>query len=197
MTSKKTSDAGIFLWMVYQTMQKMNLDAAAIFASVHLPDQAPDKFVRRDNSTQSRFWHAAAEISRDQNVGLHVGINIPAFRGQVIEYLFLSSPTFGEGLKRTIRYQALLTDAMSFKLIVIDQTTAIISGLSHPIRHYLECAIGILLNFFKYMSKTHSLQLKSACLIQKLQHKKNILKHGVVLSNSDKQMVIFALINNY
>ncbi|MBH2001193.1 MAG: AraC family transcriptional regulator [Moraxellaceae bacterium] len=153
MTSKKTSDAGIFLWMVYQTMQKMNLDAAAIFASVHLPDQAPDKFVRRDNSTQSRFWHAAAEISRDQNVGLHVGINVPAFRGQVIEYLFLSSPTFGEGLKRTIRYQALLTDAMSFKLIVIDQTTAIISGLSHPIRHYLECAIGILLNFFKYMSE--------------------------------------------
>ena len=153
MTSRKTSDAGIFLWMVYQTMQKMNLDAAAIFASVHLPDQAPDKFVRRDNSTQSRFWHAAAEISRDQDVGLHVGINVPAFRGQVIEYLFLSSPTFGEGLKRTIRYQALLTDAMSFKLIVIDQTTAIISGLSHPIRHYLECAIGILLNFFKYMSE--------------------------------------------
>ncbi|WP_288402657.1 AraC family transcriptional regulator [uncultured Acinetobacter sp.] len=153
MISKKTSDAGIFLWMVYQTMQKMNLDAAAIFASVHLPDQPPDKFVRRDNSTQSRFWQAAAEISQDSDIGLHVGSNVPAFRGQVIEYLFLSSPTFGDGLKRTIRYQALLTDAMSFKLLFKNETTAIISGLNHPIRHYLECAIGILLIFFKYMSE--------------------------------------------
>ena len=40
--------------MVYQTMQKMDLDAANIFASVHLPDQPPDKSVSRDNSTQRR-----------------------------------------------------------------------------------------------------------------------------------------------
>ncbi|ENX13243.1 hypothetical protein F895_02544 [Acinetobacter sp. CIP 64.2] len=153
MTSRKTSDAGIFLWMVYQTMQKMDLDAAAIFARVHLPDQPPDKFVRRDNATQQRFWQAAQQISQDSDIGLHIGANIPPFRGQVIEYLFLSSPTFGEGLKRTIRYQALLTDAMSFQLDLISETTATISGLNHPVRHYLECAIGILLNFFKYISE--------------------------------------------
>lgn len=153
MHSRKTSDAGIFLWMVYQTMQKMDLDAAAIFASVHLPDQPPDKFVRRDNSTQQRFWQAAEQISHDQDIGLHVGANVPAFRGQVIEYLFLSSPTFGEGLKRTVRYQALLTDAMSFKLDESNSDYMIISGLTHPVRHYLECAIGIFLNFFKYISQ--------------------------------------------
>lgn len=152
MTSRKTSDAGIFLWMVYQTMQKMDLDAAAIFASVHLPDQPPDKFVRRDNSTQQRFWKAAEDISHDGDIGLHVGANVPPFRGQVVEYLFLSSPTFGEGLQRTIRYQALLTDAMSFELDIINQHTIKISGLNHPVRHYLECAIGILLNFFKYIT---------------------------------------------
>ncbi|ENX56047.1 MULTISPECIES: AraC family transcriptional regulator [Acinetobacter] len=152
MTSKKTSDAGIFLWMVYQTMQKMNLDAAAIFARVHLPDQPPDKFVRRDNATQQRFWQAAEQISHDPDIGLHVGHNVPPFRGQVIEYLFLSSATFGEGLKRTIRYQALLTDAMSFNLEMINEHRVMISGLNHPVRHYLECAIGILLNFFKYIS---------------------------------------------
>ncbi|ENX43115.1 AraC family transcriptional regulator [Acinetobacter sp. NIPH 2100] len=152
MTSRKTSDAGIFLWMVYQTMQMMDIDAAAIFARVHLPDQPPDKFVRRDNSTQQRFWKAAVEISKDLDIGLHIGANVPAFRGQVIEYLFLSSPTFGEGLKRTMRYQALLTDAMSFNLDMINEDTVMISGLNHPVRHYLECAIGILLNFFKYIS---------------------------------------------
>lgn len=154
MSSENTSDAGVFLWMVYQTMQKMNLDAATIFASVHLPDQPPDKFVRRDNSTQQRFWRAAEETSQDQDIGLHVGANVPPFRGQVIEYLFLSSPTFGEGLQRTMRYQALLTNAMSFKL-KLDGNTVSISGLNHPVRHYLECAIGILLNFFKYISENN------------------------------------------
>ena len=53
--SKKSSDAGIFLWMTYQTMQNMGLDAASIFASVNLPNQPPDKNIRRDNSTQNRF----------------------------------------------------------------------------------------------------------------------------------------------
>ncbi|WP_109440576.1 AraC family transcriptional regulator [Acinetobacter haemolyticus] len=152
MTSTKTSDAGIFLWMVYQTMQKMDLDAAAIFASVHLPDQPPDRQVRRDNSTQQRFWSAAEHISHDPDIGLHVGAKIPALRGQVVEYLFLSSPNFGEGLQRTIRYQALLTDAMSFQLEYDGGNTARLTGLNHSVRHYLECAIGILLNFFKYIS---------------------------------------------
>ena len=65
----------------------------------------------------------------------------------------MSSPTFGEGLKRTVRYQALLTDAMSFKLDESNSDYMIISGLTHPVRHYLECAIGIFLNFFKYISQ--------------------------------------------
>ncbi|MFP0264342.1 helix-turn-helix domain-containing protein [Acinetobacter pittii] len=119
--SKNSSDAGIFLWMTYQTMQQMGLDAASIFASVNLPNQPPDKNIRRDNSTQQRFWTAAEEISEDPDIGLHVGNQMPAFRGLVIEYLFLSSSTFGEGLQRALR-------------------------------HYLECGIGIFLNFFKYIT---------------------------------------------
>lgn len=149
--SKKPSDAGVFLWMTYQTMQNMGLDAASIFASVNLPDQPPDKNVRRDNSTQNRFWSAAEQISDDPDIGLHVGIRMPAFRGLVTEYLFLSSPTFGEGLKRALRYQAILTDVFDLSLEV-DGDTAILSGFEHPVRHYLDCAIGIFLAFFKYIT---------------------------------------------
>ncbi|MDU6285737.1 MAG: AraC family transcriptional regulator, partial [Acinetobacter sp.] len=83
--SKNSSDAGIFLWMTYQTMQQMGLDAASIFASVNLPNQPPDKNIRRDNSTQHRFGTAAEEISEDPDIGLHVGSQMPAFRGLVIE----------------------------------------------------------------------------------------------------------------
>ena len=58
------------------------------FASVNLPNQPPDKTIRRDNSTQYRFWNAAEIISKDQDIGLHVGSQMPVFRGLVIEYLF-------------------------------------------------------------------------------------------------------------
>lgn len=149
--SKESSDAGMFLWMVYQTMQKMGMDVASIFASVNLPDQPPVKTVRRNNSTQNRFWSAAEEISQNPDIGLHIGVNMPVFRGLVIEYLFLSSPNFGEGLARFLRYQKILTDVFELSLTV-EGDTAVLSGLEHPVRHYLECAIGIMLTFFRYIS---------------------------------------------
>lgn len=151
MPASKASDAGVFLWMTYQTMQRMGLDAASIFASVNLPDQPPDKTVRRDNATQRRFWDAAVQVSRDTDIGLHVGASMPPFRGQVIEYLFLSSPTFGEGLQRNLRYQAILTSAFHMGLR-IDGEQAVLTGVQHPVRHYLECAIGAFVSFFKYIS---------------------------------------------
>lgn len=152
MIENKSSDAGIFLWMTHQTMQQMGLDAAAIFASVHLPDQPPDKTIRRANSTQKRFWQAAENISADPYIGLHVGMNMPIFRGQVFEYLFLSSPTFGAGLERILKYQKVLSSA--FHLEVKQQNEQIcLAGFQHPVRHYQDCAISLLITFFRYMSE--------------------------------------------
>lgn len=145
------SDAGIFLWMTYQALQRAGLDQAAIFARVNLPDEPPDPRARRDNSTQHRFWTAAERISGDPDIGLHVGGFMPPFRGQVLEYLFLSSPTFGEGLHRALRYGSLLTSAV--KLTVrVENSSAVISGFSHPVRHYLECAVSVFLSFFRHVT---------------------------------------------
>jgi len=149
--NSRTTDAGIFLWLIYPTLCDMGLDAAAILASVNLPNQPPDKSVRRANDTQQRFWAAAAQISDDPDIGLHVGAQMPTFRGQVVEYLFLSSATFGDGLQRTLRYQALLTSAFQMQLY-IDGDDAVLTGIQHPVRHYVECAIGVFLKFFQYIS---------------------------------------------
>lgn len=146
------SDNGIFLWMAYQAMQKAGLDSAAIFASVNMPDELPDPQARRDNSTQQRFWRAAERISDDPDVGLHLGSHMPLFRGQVLEYLFLSSPTFGEGLRRASHYNRLLTDALQIVLRE-EGKTAVLSGLTHPVRHYLECATAIFLQFLRHVSE--------------------------------------------
>lgn len=146
------TDAGIFLWMTYQAMQKAGLDSAAIFASVNMPDAPPDPQARRENATQQRFWNAAERISGDPDIGLRIGGLMPPFRGQVLEYLFLSSPTFGEGLQRALRYNRLLTDAMAITLRV-EGDTAIFGGLTHPVRHYLECAVSIFLGFLRHVTE--------------------------------------------
>ncbi|MCD6059887.1 MAG: AraC family transcriptional regulator [Moraxellaceae bacterium] len=145
------SDSGIFLWMTWQAMQRAGLDSAAIFASVNLPDAPPDPQARRDNATQKRFWDAAERISGNADVGLHVGAHMPPFRGQVMEYLFLSSPTFGEGLTRALRYHRLLTDALPLNLRV-EGETAILHGLEHPVRHYLEVALCVFLQFWRHVT---------------------------------------------
>ncbi len=146
-----TSDNGIFLWMTWQAMRQAGLDCAAIFGSVNMPDAPPDQNQRRENSTQHRFWRAAERVSGDPDIGLHIGGLMPPFRGQVLEYIFLSSPDFGEGLRRAIRYQRLLTDAMQVSLHV-EGDVAVIRGLVHPVRHYLECAIAIFLQFFGHVT---------------------------------------------
>lgn len=138
--------------MTYQAMSRAGLDCAAIFASVGMPDEPPDQSLRRENSTQRRFWQAAETISGDPDVGLHIGGLMPPFRGQVIEYLFLSSPSFGEGLRRASRYNRLLTDALRMELRV-EGSVAVIHGLEHPVRHYLECAVAIFLAFFRQVTE--------------------------------------------
>lgn len=149
--ARYASDNGIFLWMTWQAMQRAGLDSAAIFASVNLPDAPPDPLARRDNATQLRFWNAAERISGDPDIGLHIGALMPPFRGQVLEYLFLSSPTFGEGLQRALRYHRLLTDALDLRLTVSGDN-ACLEGFTHPGRHYVECALCILLGFFRHVT---------------------------------------------
>lgn len=146
-----TSDNGVFLWMTWQAMHQAGLDCAAIFASVNMPDEAPDQSIRRENSTQRRFWCAAEQVSGDSDIGLHIADLMPPFRGQVLEYLFMSSPDFGEGLGRAIRYQGLLTNAMQLTLHV-ENNVAVISGIEHPVRHYLECFVVILMRFLGHVT---------------------------------------------
>ncbi len=151
MSQAPASDNGIFLWMTYQAMTRAGLDCAAIFASIGMPDEPPDQSERRINSPQQRFWGAAQQVSGDPHIGLHVGELMPPFRGQVLEYLFLSSSTFGDGLQRALRYNRLMTDALQLQLR-IEGNEAVLSGLEHTERHYLECATLIVLRFLQQVS---------------------------------------------
>ncbi|ARU54731.1 AraC family transcriptional regulator [Oleiphilus messinensis] len=149
--NENTHEAGLFLNYVYHALGQMGMDRAAIFASVNLPDEPPDPLVRRDNSTQARFWHAAEDITGDSDIGLHVGRYLPVFRGHIFEYLFLSSATFEEGLRAVIRYGVLFTNTLNLNLH-IEEGAAILSGFSHPVRHYLECFLPSIVNFLRFVT---------------------------------------------
>ncbi|MBX9755517.1 MAG: AraC family transcriptional regulator, partial [Pseudomonadaceae bacterium] len=53
---------------------------------------------RYPHMAQVLFWKAAAEECGEEHVGLHLAQHLPAFHGLLLEYMFLSSETFGDGL---------------------------------------------------------------------------------------------------
>ncbi|WP_281645587.1 AraC family transcriptional regulator [Parendozoicomonas sp. Alg238-R29] len=110
-------DAGILVKMAHQGFINAGIDASAIYERCGITRRhIEDPQVRTPHDAQTIFWQACEDVTGDKHIGLHLGQNIPVFRGQVIEYLFLSSPTFEEGLNRALNYQRLLSDAVTAKV---------------------------------------------------------------------------------
>ncbi|ESK53607.1 hypothetical protein F990_03282 [Acinetobacter tjernbergiae DSM 14971 = CIP 107465] len=153
--SKIRSDAGVFPWLTYLAMKDMGLDTDAIFSSVNFLEHSlniPNKNVRYDNHIQEKFWATAEKVSANKDIGLVVGGLMPVLRGDLFGYVFLSSSTFGQALNTTIKYYQLFTSAFDVLKLEIKGEEAYLIGLEHPVRHYLECAISVLLSYLKHVS---------------------------------------------
>lgn len=150
-------DAGFLIRLAYQGMENMGIDAGEVLKRIGLSyQQIQAKDLRTPHSAQQVFWNAIEDISQDPDIGLHLGEHLPVFRGQVIEYLFLSSPSFGEGLKRALDYQRLISDAVQATLHVSDtDDIAYLSnpGISSSIKHLIVCVILGVLKFFDYVTE--------------------------------------------
>ena len=149
-------DAGVLVRLAYQGMEAMGVDSAEVLKRIGLSyQQIQSKDLRTPHSAQKLFWSAMEDISGDADIGLHLGENLPVFRGQVIEYLFLSSPNFGEGLKRALNYQRLISDAVQATLHIEESNPE--AYLSNPglaaIRHLLVCVMMGVLKFFRHITE--------------------------------------------
>lgn len=112
------TDAGTLVRLAYQGLVNLGIDANEVLKRSGLkPEQLYKSNLRTQFSAQPGFWQAAVELSNDPCIGLHIGEKMPVYKGQILEYLFLSSTTFGEGLRRNINYQRLVSDALQGKLI--------------------------------------------------------------------------------
>ena len=147
-------DAGVMLRLIYQAMKRKGIDTDAIFARLGVDeDYVYTEQLRTPHSAQLYFWQVVEDVSGDSDAGLHLGQLLPAYKGQVLEYLFLSSPTFGEGLRRAQNYQRLLSDAANTDFFIEgDEACMVLDAASSEVsrlRHFNECFVQGLITFFR------------------------------------------------
>lgn len=122
---------------------------------------------RFPHAAQAQFWKAAADECGEEHVGLYLAGHLPAFHGLLLEYLFLSSGTFGEGLRHALRYVRLLSDTLNAQLDV-EAERAVLSLGQHggSNRHFPEMLAGAVIRLFHALTegqfKPHEVQLMHA-----------------------------------
>ena len=152
------TDASVVLRFGYQAIRRAGLPTEEILTKAGVALNQVDTNTRTHLNAQYAFWIAAEEVSKDPDIGLHLGEHLPLYRGQVIEHLFISSATFGEGLKRALAYQRLISDALQARLVVDENGCYLTNGeqsFSDNIvnRHFSECALSGILRFFKFITE--------------------------------------------
>lgn len=152
------TDASVVLRLGYQAIRRAGLPTEELLTKAGVALNQVEANDRTPLSAQYAFWVAAEEVSKDPDIGLHLGEHLPLYRGQVIEHLFVSSENFGEGLKRALAYQRLISDAFAAKLVIEDGRCYLTNG-EQPFaeslvnRHFTECAMSAVLRFFKFITE--------------------------------------------
>lgn len=150
-------DRGGYQRQVYDAMKLAGINADAIYAAMGVP---LDQVLAPDYSYSHRaavyFWSVAEKQSGDPDVGLTVGQHLPGFRGQVLQYLHQSSPTFGEGLRRSLAYQRLVSDALVVELVEGEDGTWV-SQMSqdaeiNQLLHVCECMSCGFIRYFQLIT---------------------------------------------
>lgn len=150
-------DSSVMLQLAYQAMLNMDIDVNKVLSQIGAtPELLEDRNARTPHEAQLLFWRVMEEVSEDPDIGLHLGEHMPVYKGQVLQYLFLSSPTFGEGLNRALNYQRLLSDASVASLDQSDDQAYIVVDTSSKrvisLRHLNESLCLGMIRFFNYVT---------------------------------------------
>ena len=145
-------DSGQFLQVIHEAMLKAGLDVAALYDRLGYDAAAlPLRDLRIEHQHQTLFWQTAEAVTGDDDLGLHLCPHMPLYRGEVIEYLMFSSPTFGEGLARALKYLRLISDALVIRLVQDAQgcrIAVVSSQLDAPqLRHTEICVVFEIIRF--------------------------------------------------
>lgn len=150
-------DSGVLLQLAHQAMAELNLDIQRVFQRCGIrAEHLEGRHVRTPHEAQGLFWQVLEDESGDPDIGLHIAEKMPLYKGQVLQYLFLSSQTFGDGLQRALNYQRLLSDASLATFHQEgDEASVRITSASDKVRnlrHLAESMLVGLMRFFRYVT---------------------------------------------
>jgi len=111
-------DSGQLLQMIHEGMVKAGLDVNAIYMRLgYDTERLQQRDLRTPHQQQAWFWETVEVVSGDPDVGLHLCRHLRPFRGEVLEYLMFSSPTFRDGIQRSLKYLRIISDALNVRLL--------------------------------------------------------------------------------
>ena len=111
-------DSGQLLSIVHRGMVKAGLDVNAIYMRLgYNTERIGQRELRTPHQMQAMFWEIVEVVSGDPDISLRLCPHLPVFRGDVLEYLMFSSPTFGEGAQRALKYLRIISDALNVRML--------------------------------------------------------------------------------
>lgn len=140
------------LQVVHQGLVAAGKDVNAIYTRLgYDAEKLALRELRMPHQLQAFFWSTVEAVTGDPDIGLHLCPHLPVFRGEVLEYLMFSSPTFGEGTTRALKYLRLVSDALNVRLERDERgTRALIRGAAieaPQLRHTEICVAYELIQF--------------------------------------------------
>ncbi|MET1080613.1 MAG: AraC family transcriptional regulator [Pseudomonas sp.] len=160
-----TDDVAL-LRLVLEALRSSGVDPDRVLARLGLPPGGLPAG-RYPHAAQAPFWAAASAECGQEHIGLYLARFLPPFSGLLLEYLFLSSATFGEGLRHALRYLRLLSETLHAQLQVDGTQATLVLELGAPVpRHFPEMFAGAVIRLFGGLTegafRPHGLQLKHA-----------------------------------
>lgn len=142
------------LRLIYEAMKAEGIDIESLFKRLGIDENYINSDqLRTPHHAQVFFWQTLEEMTADPDIGLHLGKKLPVYKGQVLEYLFLSSPNFGEGLRRSLNYQRLLSDAAQSDFVQNgEECYLVLNSAADEVRqlgHFAEAFVQGIMAFFR------------------------------------------------
>lgn len=144
--------ARLFL-LAHRALVAAGIDTAAVYRRCGFtPDSLAGADSRTPHDRQAVFWEAVEAVAGDPDIGVRIAPHLPPYGGDIFSYLFLSSRTFGDGLRRAIVYQRLVSDVWQMQIEHEDDAAAVVlTATTLPVpaqRHTETCALHGLLDLF-------------------------------------------------
>ena len=142
------TDDVVLMRPVIDALRASGVDPDRVLSCIGLPAG------RFPHAAQAAFWKAASEACGEEHVGLFLVQHLPMVHGQFVHYLFLSSATFGTGLRDVLQYVRLLSDTLDARLDVDGERAVLTLAVATDTpRHFAELLVGALIRLFAALSE--------------------------------------------